>query len=194
MTDSVAPPKSGNAKYVVVGLLLLIATAAMFSLLSSTPDPEPQAKAAAPAPPPKAERVNPMAEPALILDEPEPEPEPEPVVAEKKKVRQPGPGVWDCEGDLDRAALSQVMGSAQAPVRACYEHQLKTNNMLQGSVQVKVKVNGTGKVIKTATSGTLKSKEVLSCIRRLAGEWKFPAPTEGNCAVVQVPFQFSPKN
>ena len=49
-------------------------------------------------------------------------------------------------------------------------------------------------VIKTATSGTLKSKEVLSCIRRLASEWKFPAPTEGSCAVVQVPFQFSPKN
>jgi len=194
VTESVRPPKSGNLKYVIFGVLLLLGASALFSLLpSASPEPEPATKA---PPPPQVERVNPMAEPQLILEE-EPQAEPEEPKAEepkKPRVKSTGPGPWDCEGDLDRAALAKIMSDSQAPVRACYEHQLKTNNMLQGTVQVKVKVNDAGKVIKTSTSGSLKSDEVLTCIRRLASEWRFPAPTGGKCAVVQVPFQFSPKN
>jgi hypothetical protein len=144
-----------------------------------------------------AERVNPMAQPDLILDEPgEPQAKaPDTAVATAEKPTKPAVarGDWDCDGDMSVSALQVVIDGNRAQVRNCYERRLRVNNALQGDLKVKLKVASTGQISATAITGTLKDNEVIGCVRALAQHWSFPAPTGGACAVVQVPFQFSPK-
>ena len=56
-----------------------------------------------------------------------------------------------------------------------------------------MKVASSGKVVATALAGSLKDSEVFTCVRNIAQHWTFGAPTGGNCAIVSVPFKFSPK-
>ncbi|MDH5674358.1 MAG: AgmX/PglI C-terminal domain-containing protein [Myxococcales bacterium] len=199
-TPSQRPPeKNGNLKYAAIGLLFLAGAAGLWLFAAPEPTPEP---VAAPTPPPAAERVNPMAEPELEL---EPEPEvpdagPEPAPEPKRKVRKrkagasPAPGGWDCEGDLDRGAAAKVIGSNRAQVRSCYERGLKLNNLLQGSIRLKLKVGAGGKVTNAKVSGSLRDNDVFACVRKLAEGWRFAEPSGGKCAVMEVPYSFSPKH
>lgn len=156
-----------------------------------------QSKPPAPPPPPKpagVARVNPMAQPDLELEQPQPEdagtqPEAEP--AKPRRVVRRAAGEWECSGDL--AGAAKVVHENSAQVRSCYERRLKMNNALQGELHLKLKVGANGKVVASAVSGSLHDEEVNACVRKLAQSWTFPLPTGGNCAVVQVPFQFSPK-
>jgi TonB family protein len=174
-------------------LVFLLCAAGLWIVVGKEdPPPEPAPVAKAPEP----SRVNPMAEQQLVLEEPEPEPEPEPpteVAEEPKKRPSGGPrdGDWDCSGDLQNA--SQVINEQRPQVRACYERRLKVNNILQGDLRVKLKVGANGKVVTANVSGSLNDAEVNSCVRKLATSWSFAPPSGGTCAVVQVPFQFSPK-
>ena len=109
----------------------------------------------------------------------------------KKPVIGSGRGDWDCSGDLDGAMA--VINEQRAQVRACYERRLKVNNILQGELRVKLKVGSNGKVVLAAVTGSMDDAEVHSCVRKLASSWSFQPPSGGTCAVLQVPFQFSPK-
>jgi TonB family protein len=154
------------------------------------PPTEPMAKPAEPA------RVNPMAEQQLDLEEPVPEPDAAVVEAPTEPKKRPaGGGVvrgdWDCSGDVQNPM--QVINEQRSQVRACYERRLKVNNILQGELMVKLKVGANGKVVLANVSGSMKDAEVNSCVRKLATSWSFPTPSGGTCAVLQVPFQFSPK-
>ena len=185
----------GNLKYILGGLLLLGGAAGLWVLLQS-PSPAPAAPSAAPpAPPASAERVNPMAQNDLILEEQKDAGQPvELAQAEKPKhVIRDVRGEWDCDGDLTRSALQNVIDNNRAQVRNCYERRLKVNNVLQGDLKLKIKVGSNGQIAAAAVAGTLKDNEVFGCVRALAQKWTFPPPTGGGCAVVQVPFQFSPK-
>ena len=135
-----------------------------------------------------------MAQQELVLEEPVPDAgQPAPVEPEVTKPTAPRvkSGEWECSGDLPGAV--KVVRENSAQVRSCYERRLKMNNVLQGDLRLKLKVGGGGKVVATAMSGSLHDPEVLSCVRNLAQSWIFPVPSGGSCAVVQVPFQFSPK-
>jgi outer membrane biosynthesis protein TonB len=188
------PKSGGNLKYILLGVALLLGVGGFWFVLKPTPAAAP-APAAAPPPPQNAERVNPMAQPDLILDEPQDagKPPAETATADKPKhVTKDTRGEWDCEGDLQRAALQSVIDGNRAQVRNCYERRLKVNNILQGDLKLKIRVAPNGQVTATAISGSLKDNEVFGCVRGIASSWKFPPPQNG-CAVVQVPFQFSPK-
>lgn len=202
MSDRGKSQGGGNLKYVIGGLVLLAAAVGiMWSLQSpapaATPAPEVSEPAPATAPAPQnAERENPMAQPDLILDEPQ-EPDSarrDAAVAATDKPKPAGArGEWDCDGDMSVSALQTVIDGNRAQVRNCYERRLRVNNMLQGELKLKLRVASTGQISATSISGNLKDHEVVSCVRSLAQHWTFPAPTGGSCAVVQVPFQFSPK-
>ena len=184
----------GNLKYILGGLLLLGGAAGLWALLQS-PSPAPSTQAAPPPAPPAAERVNPMAQTELILEEQKDAGQPvELAQTEKPKhVVRDVRGEWDCDGDLTRSALQSVIDNNRAQVRNCYERRLKVNNVLQGDLKLKIKVGSNGQIAAAAVAGTLKDNEVFGCVRALAQKWTFPPPTGGGCAVVQVPFQFSPK-
>lgn len=193
------PPKSsGNLKYTLIGLLFLGGAAGLWATLGEPPPP------AVTAPAPEVARVNPMAQPELVV-EPEPEPAPEAPTeptttrapsAPKKKSGDapPSTGGWDCDGAIDVAQVRAVVDANRAQVRSCYERRLKVNNVLQGSLKLQVKVGASGQVAQTTVGGSLNDKEVFACVRHLAEQWRFPAPSGGACAVVAAPFQFSPKN
>jgi len=185
------PSGGGNLKYILGGLLLLGSAAGLWLLLQ-----QPPAAAVIVAPPPVGPaRVNPMAQPELILEEEKDAGKPAAAAAAPSKhghrvVRDD----WDCEGDLAREALQKVIDSNRSQIRNCYERRLKVNNILQGDLKLKLKVGATGQMAAAAVSGTLKDPEVFKCVRAIAEHWTFPPPSGGNCAVVQVPFQFSPKS
>ena len=187
------PAKGGgnNLKYILGGLLLLGGAAGLWFMLQQPPPPP-----VVEAPKPKnAERVNPMAQNDLVIDE-TPDAgkpaEPAAVVEPTKKPRKSNRDEWDCQGDLARAALQGVIDSNRPQIRACYERRLKSNNILQGDLKLKLKVGSSGQMSSAAVSGTLRDQEVFNCVRAIALKWNFPPPTGGDCAVVQVPFQFAP--
>lgn len=165
-------------------------------MLRPSAPPAPPPAAPAPEAPANAERVNPMAQPDLILEEQKDAGAPA-EVAETEKPKQPvareARDEWDCDGDLSRAALQSVIDSNRAQVRNCYERRLKVNNVLQGDLKLKIKVGSNGQIAAASVGGSLKDNEVFGCVRSLAQRWSFPPPSGGGCAVVQVPFQFSPK-
>jgi outer membrane biosynthesis protein TonB len=137
-----------------------------------------------------------MAQPDLILEEQKDAGAPAQVAeAEKPKphATHEARDEWDCDGDLSRAALQSVIDSNRAQVRNCYERRLKVNNVLQGDLKLKIKVGSNGQIAAASVGGSLKDNEVFGCVRSLAQRWSFPPPSGGACAVVQVPFQFSPK-
>lgn len=197
MSDAVKPPGGGNTKYVVGGLVLLAGAIAVMVMLSNGSESPPE-----PAPPPApetVERVNPLAEPEFIIEDAEQEedagepaeaatPEPEKTNAPARRRDR-----WDCAGDLDVPALQALVRKHRAQMRVCYERRLKVNNLLQGDVTLKIKVGSAGKVTATSASGSLNDPEVTKCMERQARAWTMAAPTGGNCAVVEIPFQFSPQ-
>ena len=187
------PASSSNAKYILGGLLLLGGTAGLLMLLQQ-PAPAP----AAPAPPPKAvepERVNPMAQPELILEEEKDAGKPveEKVQAPKHSGTRVTRDDWDCQGDVPRDALQRVIDANRVQIRNCYERRLKVNNILQGDLKLRLRIGSNGNMSMTSVSGDLRDNEVFSCVKSIAQKWTFPPPSGGNCAVVQVPFQFAPK-
>lgn len=196
MADPAKPASGGNLKYIIGGLLLLGGTLGLWLMLQSSPPPAP---APAPPPPPAPARVNPMADQGLILDEP-PDAGAPPVQAEapaepdKPKKPRVVRDEWDCSGDLQRAALQAVVDQNRSQIRNCYERRLKVNNVLQGDLMLKLKIGSNGQMAATSVTGSLKDNEVFSCVRAIVQKWTLPPPTGGDCAVVQVPFQFSPKN
>lgn len=194
-TTSASPPPAGsNLKFVAIGLIFLLSAGGLWMVAGRE---EPAPATAAMRTPTGPARANPMAEQDLVLEEPVPEPDAA-VVAEpdkgpaKKPASGPRTEEWDCAGDLKGAAT--VINEQRAQVRACYERRLKVNNILQGDLRVKLKVGANGKVLTSNVTGSLNDAEVNTCVRKLAAQWEFEAPSGGSCAVLQVPFQFSPKN
>jgi len=178
----------GSLKYIIGGLLLLLAAVGVFLFSSRKPEGKPAEVAVTPPQPPPAEpeRVNPLDTP-LILDEPEPPQEPE----RPKPV--PRVSDRDCEDtDLSVDAIKAVISDNSTSMRACYERRLKSNHELQGDVKLKLRVGNAGQIVTAQTSGSLKDNEVLKCVSSKAQHWKFPPPKGGAC-VLHVPFQFSPK-
>lgn len=196
MTESGKSQGGGNLKYIVGGLLLLCGAAVVIFMLK--PSAEAPVPEQAPAPPKSAERVNPMAQPEFVLDEPADAGKPaEEQVAAKEKPKAAAKEArdeWDCDGDLSRESLQAVIDKNRAQVRNCYEKRLKVNNVLQGDLKLKLKIGANGQVAALAVNGSLHDNEVFGCVRSVAQRWSFTPPTEGKCAVVQVPFQFAPKS
>ena len=87
-----------------------------------------------------------------------------------------------------------VMAEAGRQVRNCYERQLKSNNTLQGTLTLSVKVGANGSVAATQVGGSLRDNEVFACVRNVAQSLHFAAPVGGACAVVQQPFNLTPRN
>lgn len=192
---SKAQDGGGNTKFIAAGVLLLAGTYGLWATLQP-PDPPPEPTAAVE----EVKRINPMQHDFILDEEPvkdaavaEPEPEPEPKKRKKRKKR-PKRSAWDCSGDMARSKLQAVIRNHRGQVRTCYERRLKRNNLLQGALSLRVRVGDDGRVVATKVSGSLKDKQVFDCVARIAKGWTFPVPNGGKCAVISIPFQFSPKN
>jgi outer membrane biosynthesis protein TonB len=190
-SESVTPPPSGggSAKYLVVLLLLLGGGLGVYFATRKPPEPP-----KAPPPPKNAEPSAALEQNTVEIPVEEPE-EPDAGLAPEppKKKLVPAGDPWACAGDIAPAEIRRVLGEEQAAVRACYERQLRNNNVLQGSIKLQVRVGNDGKVAATRVGGNLKDNDVKSCVQNVAKNWSFPAPAGGACAVFEAPFNFQPK-
>lgn len=133
------------------------------------------------------------AAPALDLDGPAADAPGEPTRPRTRgKHRKHVASSWECSGDVPRPAIREVMRRSQPTIRKCYERQLRTDNTLQGSVNLEVRIGKQGGVDGARVHGSLQNPNVRSCLRGLAREWSFPAPKGGECAVFTAPYNFQP--
>jgi hypothetical protein len=179
-------------KYALVGILLALAAVGLYC---ATQDEGTDGEEVAAAPPDAGiiQRQTQM-QPEFEIPEEEPDlgvpdlgpPEEESTM---RGVRRPR----TCDGNLDVAAIRAVAQQHQRQVRSCYERRLKVNNILQGTVNVRMVVGRTGNVEQVSVGGSLRDSEVFSCVRRLARSWEFPAVEGGSCAIVSIPFRMTPR-
>lgn len=181
----------------LIGIALILAAVALYCGLQDgekedTSSQEDTAANSTPAtPPPPQTTIQPQielpTEEEFAEEEAQPEEEPAPTMSSTMR-RAPR----NCEGTIDAAAAARVVAQQRPAVRACYERHLKTNNLLQGTLNVRATVGRGGNVEGVAVGGSLQSPEVFSCVRRLAQGWQFPNPS-GGCAVVSAPFRLTPQ-
>lgn len=120
---------------------------------------------------------------------------PEPVAATEPTKRRVGGGggSWDtCTGDIPGAAAAMSQYNTQ--IRNCYERALKSNGLLQGSLNLRLRVSANGAVDATQVTGSLGDRDVFSCVRAVADRIRFSPVRDGSCAVLAVPFSFTPRS
>lgn len=197
--SSLPPLKENDGKYVFLAVLLIVAAGALLWFFLGGDESEPPTEAEAPAEP-----AAPQEDFAAAIEiPPDEELDIEPDTAEADKPRRAGESpakpsanpadAWECNGTINPAqARAVIKGSASKQVQTCYERGLKGNNLLQGSLEVELTIGASGAVNAVSLGGTLRDRQVHSCVKRVAKTWKFPKPT-GGCVRINVPFQLTPK-
>jgi hypothetical protein len=192
--ETVPPMRQSGNKTVLVlfGLGLLILAIGVIVLWSKhAPDP----------PPPERPVVEPIAMPPPLVMLPSERPvTPEPDAAPPGDVDTAGPepakrgsiyGVK--QGTIDAAVTNKFINSHFSQVRSCYERRLKMNPMLEGALDLKIRLTPKGKVGSVGVnSDTVHDSEMLDCVRRTIRGWQFPAPVDG-WAVFDKSFKFKKK-
>lgn len=196
-SESTPPPQpgGGGAKYAILGVALFAIAGLVYCLTQGedAPPPPPQAEV------PDAgtvERSTALVEDEFEIPELEPDAGPPPDAGQQTVVRRPSGTTrsWDeCTGEIAPAAARQVIQEHNAQIRNCYERQLKQNPMLEGNMTLAVRIAPNGQVDGTQVTGSLRDREVFACVRSVASHMRFPSPGGRDCAVVQVPFAFSPR-
>lgn len=194
-TNPPPPQDGGGARYAIVGVALL-ALAGLGWCLMQPPD-EAAPVAATPDAGPVIERSTALVEDSLEIPELEPDtgtpdagtPEPETTVRRPRVTT----GDWECSGELSSSAVSAVVRGFDAQIRSCYERRLKANPLLQGNMSLSVKVDAGGGVEGVQVGGSLRDRDVFSCVRGVAMRMRFPRVEGGSCAVVNIPYSFTPR-
>lgn len=190
------PNEGGGARYAIVG----VAFAALAALAwCMTRPPEEPVSHAEPDAGPRVERSTSLVEDSLEIPELEPDvppPDAGVAVAETpggRRTPRPTTGDWECSGNLSREAVASVVRGFDAQIRSCYERRLKANPLLQGNMSLSVKVAADGGVEGVQVGGSLRDRDVFSCVRTVAMRMRFPRVEGGSCAVVNVPYSFTPE-
>lgn len=195
-SESTPPPQpgGGGAKYAILGVALAAIAGLAFCLTRE--EPPPPAPAVTEIDAGTAGRSTALVDDELEIPELEPDAGPPPDAGQVAATpRRPAPTrAWDeCSGEIDRAAAATVLREHNAQIRNCYERQLKQNPMLEGNMTLAVRVAPNGSVDGTQVSGTLRDRDVFACVRGVASHMRFPPPGGRDCAIVSVPFQFTPR-
>jgi hypothetical protein len=196
-SQSTTPPPAsgGNTKYILIALLFIVAGAALYLALQPPEPPAPVATVDAGAP---IERPTTLATQEFELPE-EDASVPDASDAEAPTKRRGGGGgtpreSWECSGEIAAAAAQRVIAENSRQVRSCYERRLKLINTLQGTLSLEIRIGADGTVTGVRRAGgTLRDNETFACVRQLAENWRFPAPSGGRCAVISSPFNLSPR-
>lgn len=194
-SESTPPPPAGGggARYAIAGVALAALAGLGYCML--TPGSPPPTTTATPVADAGVVRSTALVDDSLVIPEEVPDsglPDawvaPEPV---HHGPRPPAAGEWDsCSGELD---ARPVFEEFRPEFQACYEHRLKANPLLQGQMMLQVRVASDGHVDGVQVGGSLHDREVFTCVRNLANRMRFPHPTQGTCAVVAVPYTFTPR-
>jgi hypothetical protein len=110
--------------------------------------------------------------------------------AGKKSTASVSTSGVSASGSLPADVIKRVIARAKPSITACYEKQLAKNPKLAGTVKVSLVIGRSGEVSSVSTDGSsLADPTVASCVARVIGTLKFPAPSGGIVKVVY-PFVF----
>ena len=205
MSESQPGPRTSGNKTIVIlfvaGAIILAVGVVLLVMKGSAPEPEPEKPApvaddepVAPAPlvvaapeKPKPEQEDAGAEPAVKIEEEETDDQP-------KQPRGGGGGGGGPQGTIDAAATNKYINARFAQVRQCYERRLKINPLLQGKVDLKIRVTNKGKVASVGVNrDEVGDAQMIQCIKRTIRGWKLPPP-DGGWAVFDKAFRFKKAN
>jgi hypothetical protein len=155
------------------------------------------------ASPPKRPVVEPLAiPPPLVMlppekpesREPDAAPAPEEDTAGSESARRAGGSIYGGkQGTIDAAETNRFINARFSQVRSCYERRLKNNPLLEGNLDLKIRLTPKGKVGSIGVnSDTVRDGEMLDCVQRTIRGWQFPAPVDG-WAVFDKSFRFQKK-
>jgi hypothetical protein len=196
-SESTPPPQpgGGGAKYAILGVALFAIALLVYCATRPGDDVAPGPVAALEVDAGVVERSTALVDQDLEIPELEPDAGPPPDTGPPPRTHRPGPArSWDeCSGEIATAAARQVIQEHNAQIRNCYERRLKQNPVLEGTMTLSVRVAADGRVDGTQVGGSLRDREVFACVRSVASHMRFPAPGGRDCALVQVPFNFSPR-
>jgi hypothetical protein len=188
------PDSSGNAKYAIVAVVLLLAAGGLYAwrTLGERGSPPPLPTIANATPSLQQPPVNPK-----IEDIPLPPP-----VEEKPEAGPGGPRVvyvpsGACDGKCTGTATPELESALQvraAQARRCYNQALASDSSLRGHVSIAVRIGPTGSVCSAnVAANDMGSPVVANCaanmLRSSAG---YPAP-RGGCVEANVPLSFVPQ-
>lgn len=189
------PPKSGGSGPIIIAAVLMLFVIGGLIVWKVTGSSKEEPKTETPV------AVATTATPTL--DEPPPPPPPPPVAPEesakpedKKKVASTGGGGGGCSKECAgtaTAALQSALAGRGAQARGCYQKALSTNNTLEGTMLMTVKVGPSGQVCSASISNdTLHDPMIKSCVTNHFKSSVLPAP-QGGCVDVNVPLRFTAK-
>jgi hypothetical protein len=182
------PDSSGNSKYAIIAVLLVVAAGGIFAWRSFASRGEP------PAPAPTAALASKPENPKLEDIPMPPPPEAKPEAGGSRTVYvQTG----NCEGKCAGVASPELVGALTVrgnQARRCYNQALASDSSLRGHVTVAVRVGSTGNVCSAnVASNDMGSPAVANCaanIFRTSGG--LPSP-RGGCVDANVPLSFVPQ-
>jgi hypothetical protein len=182
-------PESGNAKYAIVAVLLLLGAGALFAWRSASnrsdaPVPMPSATAAQ-----STESSNPKLDDIPLP----PPPEEKPSAAPPRVVYAPNGG---CDGKCSGNAspeLEQALQIRGAQARRCYNSALAQDSSLKGHVTIAVRIGPSGNLCSAAVaSNDMGSAGVANCAANIFRSNQYPSP-HGGCVDANVPLSFVPQ-
>lgn len=187
------PNSSGNAKYAIVAVVLLLGAGGLFAWRSmSSKD--------TPPPPPPVPSVSPSASTAttnpLLDDIPPPPPADTTPEAGKASPTYVAPAGGGCDSKCSMAYASNDLTSAlqvrAAQARRCYNQALAQDSTLRGHVSIAVRISGSGSVCSAnVASNDMGTPTVAQCAANVFRSGNYPAP-HGGCVDANVPLSFVP--
>jgi hypothetical protein len=183
-------PPSGNAKYAMVALVLLLGAGGLYAWRNASnradgPVPVPSASVAQ-----SAESPNPKLEDIPLPPPPEEKPE---AGGAPRVVYVPSGG---CEGKCAGNAspeLEQALQIRGAQARRCYNQALAQDSSLKGHVTIAVRIGPSGNLCSAAVAtNDMGSASVANCAANIFRSSQYPTP-RGGCVDANVPLSFVPQ-
>jgi hypothetical protein len=185
-------PQSGNTKYALVAVVLLVAAGGLFAWRNATSR---DTSAPVPTAPSVAQSFQPPSNPKLDDIPPPPpveeKPEAGPTIGARVAVA-PGGG---CEAKCVGTSPPELAAALQAragQARRCYNSALASDSSLRGHVSVSVRIGPGGNVCSAVVAANdMGSPGVASCAANIFRNASYPAP-HGGCVDANVPMSFVP--
>jgi TonB family protein len=97
-------------------------------------------------------------------------------------------------GEFDVRIVSRMIQTRATAIRACYEHELRSNPTLQGAIRITLTIQESGSVTGVrVVDNTMGNDAVGACLVRVISGFRFnPGPTDGSVTYV-FPFVFEPQ-
>ena len=91
-------------------------------------------------------------------------------------------------GRLDRETVQSIIRRNLSGIKWCYQDALQRNPKLKGKVNLSFTILPSGKVQNpNALNPSITDAELLGCIKRKMGRWRFPSPKDGGVVKVSYP-------